>query len=197
MSDDVAAPHRDVPDWSTIPAPVDDGAVRHIKGRRLPPVQLLGTDWKIVDLSRLKGRTVVFIYPRTAPPDGSVPEGWDGIPGARGCTAQCLAFRDRIDELGELGVHQLFGLSTQDTRYQREAAGRLELPFPLLSDAGLTFAKALRLPMMDVPGMALLRRMTLMIDDGTVKDVLYPVFPPDRSVDAVLDWLRANPRPWP
>ncbi|HEY0206344.1 MAG TPA: peroxiredoxin [Acetobacteraceae bacterium] len=177
------------PDWSALPMPVDDGAARHLAGMRLPSVPLPATDGSTVDLSALPGRVVIYAYPRTADPDSGSPEGWDAIPGARGCTPQSCAFRDHFTALQALGVTCLFGLSTQATAYQQEAASRLHLPFPLLSDAGLALAGASRLPVFIAGGMTLLRRLTLVLDSGVVRQVFYPVFPPDRNAADVMAWL--------
>ena len=155
--------HAAAPDWSTIPAPEDDGGARHLPGSRAPPLPLPATDGSTVDLSALPGRVVVYAYPRTGPPDGANPEGWDAIPGARGCTPQSCAFRDHFADLRGLGVSRLFGLSTQGTAYQREAAERLHLPFPLLSDERLDLARAMRLPTFEAGGMVLLKRLTLVL----------------------------------
>jgi len=175
-----------------IPAPQDDGAARHLEGRRLPDVSLPSTDGAAVDLVKLTGRTVVYIYPRTGVPGVDPPDGWDMIPGARGCTPQSCSFRDLFAELKALGVARVFGLSTQDTRYQQEAATRLHLPFPLLSDEKLALAKALKLPTFTAAGMTLLKRMAWVIEDGTITKVFYPVFPPDRSAADVVAWLQAT-----
>jgi peroxiredoxin len=175
-----------------LPAPLDDGAARHLPGTRLPDLALMATDGTAVNLSRLAGRTVLYLYPRTGRPGQALPEGWDAIPGARGCTPQSCAFRDHFAELKALGVAHLFGLSTQDTGYQREAAARLHLPFAILSDEKLAFARALALPTFEVAGMTLLKRMALVIDDGVVTTVFYPVFPPDKNAETVRDWLRAS-----
>jgi peroxiredoxin len=137
----------------------------------------------------MQGRTVVYAYPRTGQPGVANPEGWDLIPGARGCTPQACSFRDHFAELNDLGVMHLFGLSTQSTDYQREAAHRLLLPFPLLSDEQLRLAHAMQLPTFTTAGMTLLKRLTMLIDDGVVRHVFYPVFPPDRSADEVIAWL--------
>ena len=174
-----------------IPAPQDDGAARHLTGLRLPSVPLAATDGSEVDLSKLKGRTVVYIYPRTGVPGQSPPDGWDAIPGARGCTPQSCSFRDHFAELKQLGVAQLYGLSTQDSDYQREAVERLHLPFAVLSDQGLKLARAINLPTFTVAGMTLHKRMALVIDDGVVVKVFYPVFPPDKIAEEVVAWLRA------
>lgn len=177
------------PDWSMIPAPRDDGAAGHLVGLALPAVPLPATDGTTVDLSTLAGRVVVYAYPRTGEPDRPNPDGWDIIPGARGCTPQSCAFRDHFAELRDLGVSGLYGLSTQDTAYQAEAAARLHLPFPLLSDAGLALTRAIDLPTFEAGGMTLLKRLTLIVEDGRVAKVFYPVFPPDRSAADVANWL--------
>ena len=183
----------DAPDWSKIPAPVDDGAASHLVGADLPPVPLPSTTGETVDLSRLSGRTVVYAYPRTGKPGVPNPEGWDLVPGARGCTPQSCAFRDHFAELKKLGVSHLFGLSTQDTTYQQEAAARLHLPFALLSDAAGTLTSAMKLPTIKVDGMTLLKRLTLVIDDGKIGRVFYPVFPPDQNASEVVYWIASNP----
>jgi len=175
-----------------IPAPIDDGAARHLTGMRLADIALKATDGATVSLSKLKGRTVVYIYPRTGRPGQALPTGWDGIPGARGCTPQSCSFRDHHGELTRLGVAHLYGLSTQDTAYQKEAVERLHLPFALLSDESLAFSKAMKLPLFTVDGMTLIKRMALVIDDGVITHVFYPVFPPDKSAEDVVQWLKKS-----
>ena len=171
-----------------LPVPTDDGAADHLPGMRLPPVPLISTAGDTVDLAALPGRTVVYCYPMTGRPGSDLPTGWDEIPGARGCTPQSCSFRDHHAELRALGA-RVFGMSTQDTDYQREAAVRLHLPFELLSDAELAFAGALDLPTFEVDGMVLLKRLTLIIEDGRIEKVFYPVFPPDKSAEEVVGWL--------
>ena len=177
------------PDWSALPAPTDDGAARHLNGMRLPSVPLAATDGRSINLSAQPGRVVVYTYPRTGVPGKPSPDGWDAIPGARGCTPQSCAFRDHYAELKALGARAVYGLSTQDTAYQREAAERLHLPFPLLCDERLALTGALKLPTFQVGPMVLLKRLTLIIRDGTVERVFYPVFPPDRNAGDVMRWL--------
>lgn len=179
----------DAPDWSTIPVPIDDGATSHLPRARIASVPLRATTGQEIDLTALRGRTVVYAYPRTGRPGVDNPPGWDLIPGARGCTPQSCSFRDHFAELKALGVQHLFGLSTQETDYQREAAERLHLPFPLLSDQHLELTRAMMLPTFETSGMTLLKRLTLVIDDSVVKHVFYPVFPPDRSAADVIEWL--------
>ncbi len=175
-----------------LPVPGDDGACDHLPGMTLPPIELPSTKGHAVELASLPGRVVVYIYPRTGRPDQAPVAGWDQIPGARGCTPQSCAFRDHHQELSDLGA-AVFGLSSQTTDYQREAAERLRLPFPLLSDAELRFTHALKLPTFEAGGMVLIKRITLVIRDGRIEKVFDPVFPPDRNAEEVIAWLEANP----
>jgi peroxiredoxin len=176
-----------------LPAPDDDGAADHLTGTPVPPFELAATDGSRVRLDGLPGRVIVYAYPRTGVPgeDPLVPD-WDAIPGARGCTPESCAFRDHYAELKSAGAASVFGLSTQTTDYQLEAAERLHLPFALLSDADLELTKALRLPTFEVAGQTLLKRFTLVLSDGRVERVFYPVFPPDRHAEEVLAWLRSG-----
>ena len=182
-------------DWSKIPAPVDDGAARHLEGMQVPDTALAATDGAQVSLAKVAGRVIVFAYPRTGEPGKpSLVEDWDTIPGARGCTPQTCAFRDLHKVLVEAGAARVFGLSTQDPAYQRAAAERLHLPFALLSDEKLALARALRLPTMQAAGLTLIKRLALIIDDARIAKVFYPVFPPDRNAGDVLAWLQEHRR---
>jgi peroxiredoxin len=178
---------------ANLPIPVDDGGCDHLPGMRLPSVPLMSTAGQMVDLSRLQGWTVVYCYPRTGRPDQELPKGWNEIPGARGCTPQSCAFRDHYGELVALGA-RVFGLSTQTTDYQREAVERLHLPFALLSDEALAFARALQLPTFEVESMVLIKRLTLILLDGRIEQVFYPVFPPDKDAEQVSAWLSQDRR---
>lgn len=161
-----------------------------LPGMQLPAISLMSTSGTTVDLSQLPGRTVLYCYPRTGRPGEASPDGWDLIPGARGCTPQSCAFRDHHAELQQLHA-RVFGLSAQDTAYQQEAVQRLHLPFELLSDAELTFTQALRLPTFVVASMTLIKRVTLLIENGQIIKVFYPVFPPDQNAAQVIRWLIA------
>ena len=174
-----------------LPVPVDDGACHHLRGQSLPSLFLSSTHGRRVDLSAIPGYVVIYCYPMTGQPGIALPDGWDEIPGARGCTPQSCAFREHHQELDELGA-QVFGLSTQGTEEQIEAAERLHLPFELLSDCDLSFAKTLRLPKFEVGGQQLIKRVTLIAQTGRIVKVFYPVFPPDKNADEVIDWLRNN-----
>jgi peroxiredoxin len=174
-----------------LPVPQDDGACNHLVGMPLPNVALLATDGSMVNLSQLAGRLVIYCYPMTGQPNVPLPEGWDQIPGARGCTPQSCAFRDHYQELQVLHAN-VFGLSVQSTDYQREMATRLHLPFQVLSDEQYQFQKALNLPTFVAAGMTLLKRVTLISHQGRIEAVHYPIFPSDSDPAWVLDYLRIN-----
>jgi peroxiredoxin len=174
-----------------LPVPIDDGACDHLSGSTLPSVALPSTSGRTVNPTEIPGWLVIYCYPMTGRLDRALPAGWDQIPGARGCTPQSCSFRDHYRELQALNV-QVFGLSTQTTEYQREAADRLHLPFELLSDSSYAFARALRLPMFEVEGMCLMKRVTLIAKDRKIVKHFYPVFPPDKNIDDVLAWLHVQ-----
>ncbi|MGL5081967.1 MAG: peroxiredoxin [Microcoleaceae cyanobacterium] len=175
-----------------LPVPIDDGACDHLLGMNIPTVPLLSTAGEIVDLTHSIGRTVVYCYPRMGQPDQDLPQGWNEIPGARGCTPQSCAFKDHYQELQAFRV-DVFGLSTQATDYQREAVERLHLPFELLSDEKLEFAHSLRLPTFEIESIQLIKRLTFVISNGQIEKVFYPVFPPDKNAEEVINWLSQNP----
>lgn len=172
-----------------LPIPLDDGACDHLLGSNLPSIALSSTQGEYVDLSTITGYVVLYFYPMTGKPGVTLPDGWDAIPGARGCTLQACAFRDHYQDLNELATN-VFGLSSQSTEYQLEAKSRLHLPFELLSDYDLNFANMLNLPVFEVEGKSLIKRVTLIVKDGKIVKVFYPVFPPDRNADEVIDWLK-------
>jgi len=175
-----------------LPVPVDDGAADHLRGSAAPDIELAATDGRRISLARLGAmRVVAYAYPRTGRPgvDPLVAD-WDLIPGARGCTPETCGFRDHHVEMKAAGA-DVFGLSTQTTDYQQELVHRLHLPFAILSDADLELTRAWRLPSFEVAGQTLLKRLTLVVRDGKVEHVWYPVFPPDRHAEEVLAWLRA------
>ena len=181
-----------IPD--SLPEPEDDGACDHLTGMVVPPTSLAATTGSVIDLSQVKSKwTVVYCFPRTGrldrEPVGGM-DAWNAIPGARGCTPQSCSYRDYFTELVRLEA-TIYGLSAQDTEYQQEAATRLHLPFPLLSDEALHFTRALRLPTFSFAGVELIRRLTLVIHDGKIAKVFYPVFPPDTDAEVVLNWLRS------
>ncbi len=176
-----------------LPIPGDDGACNHLLGESIPSVSLLSTEGNWIDLSsRATRRTVVYCYPMTGVPGKAMPKDWDMIPGARGCTPEACSFRDYHAELQQLGA-EVFGLSTQTREYQREMIDRLHVPFEVLSDSELRFATALKLPLLEVEGLKLIRRLTLILNKGVIEKVFYPVFPSDTAAETVTTWLREHP----
>ena len=182
-------PFTQLPD--NLPVPKDDGGASHLIGRPLPDIGLLSTSGATINLHERRGLVVVYAYPLTGRPGVPLPAGWDEIPGARGCTPESCAFRDHQAELRDLGA-EVFGLSTQSSDYQREVRERLHLPFDLLSDEAFAFTDALSLPTFSVESLRLLKRLTLICREGVIAHVFYPVFPPDKHADEVVDWLRRN-----
>ena len=178
-----------------LPIPLDDGATDHLVGMSLPTLALMSTFGHAMELGGVlnkgknKGKLVIYCYPMTGQPDMPLPEGWDQIPGARGCTPQSCAFRDHYQELQALGA-EVMGLSVQTAEYQKEMADRLNLPFPVLSDAQYQVQKALNLPTFEVAGMTLLKRVTLIAHNGVIEAVHYPIFPSDSDAAWVLDYLK-------
>jgi peroxiredoxin len=175
-----------------LPAPKDDGAANHLVGMRLPNISLSTTRDSKLNLGQFQGRLVIYCYPMTGQPNVALPEGWDQIPGARGCTPQSCSFRDHYQELRSLGA-EVVGLSVQSTQYQQEMAQRLHLPFAVLSDADYQLQSALQLPTFVAAGMTLLKRITLIANDGVVEAVHYPIFPSDSDPPWVIDYLKNNP----
>jgi peroxiredoxin len=179
-----------------LPAPEDDGAARHLPTLAMPPLALPSTTGAAVALNELgDGRTVLYVYPMTGRPGEAPPDGWDMIPGARGCTPEACAFRDHHADLLAAGADAVYGLSSQSTEDQTEAAARLHLPFSLLSDQDLQLSDQLRLPTFEAGGETRYRRLTLIIKDSAIEHVFYPIFPPDAHAGEVLRWLTARPAP--
>jgi peroxiredoxin len=180
-----------------LPVPQDDGAADHLRGLAAPEVTLPSTSGERVTLSALgPGRTVIYVYPLTGRPGVDLPEGWDNIPGARGCTTEACDFRDHHQDLIDAGVSRVVGLSSQDTPYQRELTERLRLPFEILSDTELRLVDTLALPTFDAAGQTLFKRLTLVIHDDLIAHAFYPIFPPNHHAQEVLAWLRTEaPRP--
>lgn len=186
---------NDFPLPPDLPRPIDDGSARHLTGMPMPQISLRSTTGRLVELSALNSpRTVIYCYPMTGLPGVPLPEGWDMIPGARGCTPQTCGFRDQYREFQGLRA-EVFGLSVQTTEYQMEMATRLKIPFGVLSDSEYKFCEALRLPTFEVEGVRLLKRLTLVVRRNRIEHVFFPVFPPNESAAEVLGWLKQNPIP--
>lgn len=177
-----------------LPIPEDDGAADHLPGLAMPRIELPTTTGDTVDLHAMgAGRTVLYVYPLTGRPDTDLPDGWDAIPGARGCTPEACDFRDHYQDLAAAGASRVLGLSSQDTAYQRELIERLRLPFAMISDTGFRLAGTLNLPTFEAGGARLYKRLTLIVHDEKIEHVFYPIFPPDQHARQVLGWLLDNP----
>ena len=176
-------------DWSKIPAPKGEENLSHLNNYTIKQVKLKSTDDKLVELSEIKGLTIIYIYPMTGQPDKPLPDNWDNIPGARGCTPQSCSFRDNFSQLKKLNVDNIFGLSTQNNQYQKEMVIRLSLPYQVLSDEKLEFSNQLKLPIFEVEHMKLIKRITLILNNNKIIKYFYPVFPPDKNVNDVIKFL--------
>jgi peroxiredoxin len=174
-----------------LPVPENDGAADHLTGLAVPALTLPASDGSAVDLAALgAGRTVIYLYPLTGRPGVDLPEGWDSIPGARGCSTEACDFRDHFADLRQ-AVARVYGLSSQDPDYQAEVVARLRLPFVMLSDQRFALGDALRLPTFAAPGHdRLYARLTLVVRDGVIEHVFYPIFPPNTHAQEVLSWLK-------
>ena len=174
-----------------LPIPQDDGSTNHLRGMKLPNVSLNATNGKTINLGEIKGKLVIYCYPMTVQPNVDLPDGWDQIPGARGCTPQSCSFRDHYQELQALGA-EVVGLSVQTTEYQKEMVDRLHLPFLVVSDAHYKFQKALNMPTFITAGMILLKRVTLIVNNGVIEAVHYPIFPSDSDPAWIINYLKVH-----
>ncbi|MER5711372.1 MerR family transcriptional regulator [Streptomyces sp. NPDC002122] len=174
-----------------LPAPVDDGAAAHLPGRKLPALSFDGTDGSEIRLDKVSdGRWVLFLYPLTGDPAADIPDGWNDIPGARGCSQEACGFRDNLEALRAEGVDRVLALSSDRAEYQQALVDRLHLPYPMLSDPHLTLANELKLPTFEADGQTLYRRLTLVLRGAAIEHVFYPVFPPDTHAEEVAQWFR-------
>jgi peroxiredoxin len=174
-----------------LPEPIDDGSCKHLLGLAIPNLKLKSTDGNHIKLNAIRNRLVIYLYPMTGPSEIPLPKGWDEIPGARGCTPQACSFRNHYEELKELKV-SIYGMSTQNSEFQLKEKERIHLPFELLSDENIEFAKSLKLPLHYVDDLILHKRVTLIFENGKIVKYFYPVFPPDKNVDEVINWLKSN-----
>ena len=172
-----------------LPVPQDNGASSHLLGKSLPNIILRSTSGKRVNMSHVRGQAVFFCYPMTGQPGVKLPDGWDSIPGARGCTPQSCSFRDRYQELQAFNT-QVYGISTQKSSTQLEAVERLHLPYELLSDADFKLTTSLQLPTFEVENRRFIKRLTLIVRGSEIVKVFYPIFPPEKNVMDVVEWLK-------
>lgn len=175
---------------SNLPVPIDTGECNHLQGLEIPSASLLTTKDRTINISELKN-AIIFVYPMTGRPDRVLPENWDTIPGARGCTPQACSFRDNLKELKQLGM-EVFGLSVQSSEYQKEAVSRLHLNYELISDEKFVLQQGLGLPVFEADGKKLLKRVTLIIKNGVIIKYFFPVFPTDKNIFEVLAFLKES-----
>jgi peroxiredoxin len=173
-----------------LPTPKDDGACNHLTGIKFPQIELICTNERSINPGKQAGYSVIYIYPMTGQPNVSLAEGWDSIPGARGCTPQSCSFRDSHNDLKKHTT--IYGLSSQNTAYQQEAKSRLQLPFELISDSDFLLKKALSLPTFIFDGIERYKRLTLIIQNNVIKKIFYPVFPPDKNAENILNWFESQ-----
>jgi peroxiredoxin len=174
---------------ANLPVPEDDVATAHLPRRMLPPIELRNTRGDSVRLDSRRGNLVIYCYPMMAARPESLPPGWDDVPGARGCTVQAIAYRDKLKDFVAQRA-TVFGVSLEDESEQAGAAHRLALTQTLLSDADQVFTRALGLPTFEIEGRRYLRRLTLGVHDRTIERVWYPIFPPGQEIGQVLNWLK-------
>lgn len=174
-----------------LPAPVDDGLAAHIEGMHLPSLTLTSTSGAFVNLGTMQDKLVIYVYPLTGHPETALPEGWNEIPGARGCTPQACDFSNHYLELQHLNTI-VFGLSSQTTDYQLELKNRLHLPFDLLSDSTFQLKNTLNLPVFNAGELLLYKRLTLIAEKSVIRKVFYPVFPPNENAGQVIAWLESH-----
>ena len=171
-----------------LPVPQDDGGADHLPGLAIPAL-VLDSSQGPVDLAELCARrAVVYVYPKTGTPGVPAADGWDALPGARGCTPESCGFRDHAAELAALDA-RVAGLSGQPLAEQIAFAERNAMPFPVIADPGLRLGAALSLPTFTLHGVTCLRRLTLVAERGRVVHAFYPVFPPDAHAAEVAAWL--------
>ncbi len=175
-----------------LPVPVDDGACHHLRDMRMPSVSLRSTSGRQVNMAEVSQHpSVFFFYPETGRPGDPIPKGWNEIPGARGCTPHCCAFRDRHQEFRNLGF-EVFGVSAQSYEEQMDFAKRNNLPYELLNDSDFTLTRALRLPTFKFQSKTFINRLAVVARKGVIDLVFYPVFPPNKNAEVVLESLRGR-----
>ena len=174
-----------------LPVPEDDGACDHLVGTMLPQLTLESSEGPVSLRELSLDRLVLYVYPRTGRPDRPMPEGWDEIPGARGCTPQSLGFRDAHAHLQELGA-KVAGLSAQPLDDQLEFAERNAIPYPVIADPELRLGAALGLPTFEAGGLRLYKRLALVVESCAIAKAFYPVFPPDENAAEVVAWLESR-----
>lgn len=172
---------------SAAPGSAEAVRIASLQGTRIPVLTLpahLGGDLDVVD--QTAAATVLFCYPATGTP-APLPENWNTIPGAVGCTLENRLFRDAHPQFQACDV-AVRGISTQRPDEQAAFARAEDIPFPLLSDMDLHLAAALRLPTFHAGQGLRLKRAILVADrNRIIHQAIFPVIDIPGAVDTALE----------
>ncbi len=174
------------------PIPENDGASNHLEKSSIPSISLPNQEGNFLRLDRSDTfRMILYFFPMTGRPDMPLPENWNSIPGASGCTLETCNFRDNYDDFVGLNAVPI-GICSQTVEYNKEMTTRLGIPFDVLSDAKLELKNALNLPTFSIKNKIYLKRLTLIVEKKIVKKVFYPIYPVDKHIDDIIRWLKQN-----
>ena len=172
--------------------PKDQGEAKHLKNKIFPNISLPNQEGNLLRLYRLDTfRIVLYFFSMTGRPDRPLPDNWNNIPGAKGCTTQTCLFRDHYDEIVSLNALPI-GISTQTADYNKEMTSRLNITYDVLSDEKLELKNLLKLPIFLINKKEYLQRLTLIVEKNIIKKVFYPINEVDKHIDDVLKWLKIN-----
>ena len=163
-----------------------------LKNKNFPNISLPNQDGNLLNLHRIDTfRLVLYFYPMTGRPDRPLPDNWNNIPGAKGCTIQNCSFRDKYDEIITLNAVPI-GISSQSVNDNKEMTSRLKIPYDVLSDDKLELSNALNIPTFSVNSKFFLKRITLIVEKKIIKKVFYPINDINKHIEEVLKWLKEN-----
>ena len=170
----------------------NDGYMNTLENTNFPNVSLPNQDGNLLNLNRTDTfRMILYFYPMTGRPDRPLPENWNNIPGAKGCTIETCSFRDKYDEIITLNAVPI-GISTQDVDDNKEMTSRLKIPYDVLSDEKLELSNELNIPTFSVGSKIFLKRITLIVEKKIIKKVFYPINDINKHIEEVLKWLKTN-----
>ncbi len=179
-------------DNSNTSIPENEGDVNTLKNKNFPNISLPNQDGNLLNLYRLDTfRMVLYFYPMTGRPDRPLPDNWNNIPGAKGCTIQTCSFRDNYDDIINLNAVPI-GISSQSVDDNKEMTSRLKVPYDVLSDEKLELTNELNIPTFLVDSKIFLKRLTLIVEKKIIKKVFYPINDINKHIKEVLKWLKEN-----
>ncbi len=179
-------------DYSKFPKPQDDGKADHLLNKFLPDISLKNQQGNLLKIKRSDTfRLILYFYSMTGNPNESLPKNWNKTPGAIGCTVETCSFRDNYEELIKLNALPI-GISTQTIDYIKEMTDRLAIPYDVLSDSENILLNSLKMPYFEIENKIYFKRLTLIVEKNIVKKVFYPIFPPNKHINEVLQWLKEN-----